>query len=152
MADVERPAQGRDLVVGQAGQHAVLEGLDLVAVPVEQAAALGGQLDGEAAAVGVVAVPFDQAAGFKRGDHVGHGLGGHEGVPGELGRGHVLVPVEHGQRRVLQGGQPDRAEHIVQPRSRGKLYLLDQVEEHRRCGPGHVLRVPGPAGPQGDRV
>jgi hypothetical protein len=42
------------------------------------------QHDGQAATVGPVAVPLDQAASFQGGDHVGHGLGGDEGVASQL--------------------------------------------------------------------
>jgi hypothetical protein len=102
-----------------------------IAVPVHEVLAQGGEGDDQPPAVGWVAVPLDQAAGFQGGDHVGRGLRGDEGTAGQLRGGQVGVAFQDGQRRVLEGGQPGRADEVVQPGSHGQLDLLDQVQQHR---------------------
>jgi hypothetical protein len=141
-----RPERGR-LLCRQAGQHASFQGEHLVPALVQERPAGRGERDDETPTVVPVAVPFDQAAGLKAGDHVRHRLGGDERGPGQLRRGHVGVPLEHGQRRVLQGGQAKRADDVVEPRAGGEFDLLDQVQQQRRRGLGirHVPRVPKPA-------
>ena len=59
------------------------------------------------------AVSSDEATVFEGGDHVSHGLGGDEGVAGELGNRHVGVAFQDRERGVLQGGQPIRPEQLV---------------------------------------
>ena len=97
----------------------------------QQPLALRGQRDHEAAPVGEVTVSLDQAAVEQGGHHVGHALRGDERVPGEVGRGEIGVPLEHGQRGVLQRRQPDRAREVVELGADGQLDLLHQVEQRR---------------------
>ncbi len=84
MAGVEAAPQRCDLGLGEAVEHLRLQGGYRVPVAVEELLACWGQHDGQATAVGPVAVPLDEASSFQGGDHVGHGLGGDEGVAGQL--------------------------------------------------------------------
>src|SRR6516165_7694302 len=114
VAGVQAAPQVADLRVGQARDHRGFQRADRIPVAVEQPAARGRQGDDQAPAVGLVAVPFDQAPSLQCGDHVSHGLGRDEGVAGELRRGKISVPLQHGERRVLQRGQPGGAQQVVQ--------------------------------------
>jgi hypothetical protein len=47
------------------------------------------------------------------------------------------MALQHGERRVLQRGEPGRPEQVIKPGAGGQLDLLDHVQQHRL----------GPAGP-----
>jgi hypothetical protein len=81
-----------------------------------------------------VVLPLDEPALLERGDHARHRLVGDEGVAGQFGGGQVLPPLQHGQRRVLQGGQRGGLEHLVEAGAHRQLQLLDQVEQAGRRG------------------
>ena len=56
---------------------------------------------------------------------------------------HRHLPFEHGERGVLRGGEPHRADDLVDPRPDGELNLLDHVKEQgrRSIGTRHVPRL-----------
>jgi hypothetical protein len=128
VAHAECRAQRADLVLRQPREHAVLQRADRVPVLIEQRLAVRGKRDDKPPPVDVVAMPHDQPAGFKNGNHVRHRLGGHERGPGQLCRGHVGMPFKCGERGVLQCGKAGRPDYVVQPGADSKFDLLDQVQ------------------------
>ena len=138
MAGVQAAAQTGDIRLGEAGQHLRLQRGYPVPVAVEQFPAAGSQGDHQAAAVGPVAVPLDQAASFQRGDHVGHGLSGDERGARELRGGEVGVTFQYGERRVLKRGETGRPQQVVQVGPDSQFDLLDEVEQHWLGSGGRV--------------
>lgn len=72
VADVQGGPEGDHFRIRQARDHAFFQGLDLIAVAIQQGAAVGGQRDDQAAPVSAVAVPLDEPPPLQGGDHVGH--------------------------------------------------------------------------------
>ena len=42
------------------------------------------------------------------------------------------MPFEHGERRVLDGGQAGRPDDLVKPRADGEFHPLEHVQQQRR--------------------
>jgi hypothetical protein len=134
VARAQAPSELGDLVRGQAGHHARLQLGDRVAVGVEQRPARRRERHQEPPPVGHVAPALDEAAVLEDRDHVRHRLRRDERVAGKLRGRHVVVALQHCQRRVLQRGQPGGPHDVVQPGARRQFDLFDQVEK-QRLGP-----------------
>ena len=120
MAAMQAAPQPPDIRPGKTGQHLLFQRGHLVPVAVEQVAAAWHQRGDQPAAVGQVAVPLDQAGPLQGGD----GLGGDEGVAGELRQDMSRWRSSVRRRGVLLRGQPGGAQQVVQPGAPDRAHYL----------------------------
>jgi DNA-binding IclR family transcriptional regulator len=132
--DEHAAAQVCSLLGSEVGKHPLLERAHLAPIPIEQLSPIRRECHHEPAPVVGIAMAFDEVAVLQRRDHVCHRLCRDEGVAGQLGRGEIGVPFQHGQSRVLQRRHPDRTEDVVQAGPDCELQLLHHVQQRRLCG------------------
>ena len=124
---------------------------------VEHPLSFRGQREEVLLAVLLVALPGHQPPAEQVGHHLGHRLGADEGVARQLGRGDAGVPLEDGERGVLQRGQVGGRDDVVERLPDRQLHLLDQVEQRDVAVVGRLVAArswhahPGTSGPSARR-
>src|SRR3954451_21451807 len=128
-----------DLVGAQATLDHPLEPVDVRARGIDPPLALGGQVHLQDAPVGGMRGALDQTVPLERGEHTVHRLGTDVAPAREVGAGHARVAREHGQCRVLAGGEPVGAKGDVH---RGAELVPGLAQEVANAPLGTAVALP----------